>query len=44
MASEPGTAPVWIFGHGVFSEPDNYLPRQRMFQEWQDWPNGQGPY
>lgn len=25
MASEPGTAPVWIFGHGVFSEPDNYL-------------------
>jgi hypothetical protein len=24
-AAEPGTAPVWIFGHGVFSEPDNYL-------------------
>jgi hypothetical protein len=24
-AAEPGTAPVWIFGHGVFSEPDFYL-------------------
>lgn len=21
----PGTAPVWIFGHGIFSHPSNYL-------------------
>ncbi len=23
--AEPGTVPVLIFGHGIFSEPDNYL-------------------
>lgn len=23
--AEPGTVPVWIFGHGIFSRPDDYL-------------------
>ena len=23
--AEPGTVPVWIFGHGLFGEPDYYL-------------------
>jgi len=23
--AEPGTVPVWIFGHGIFSHPRNYL-------------------
>jgi hypothetical protein len=23
--AEPGTVPVWIFGHGIFSHPENYL-------------------
>lgn len=23
--AEPGTVPVWIFGHGIFSHADNYL-------------------
>jgi len=25
--AEPGTAPVWIFGHGIFSRPQDYLAR-----------------
>ncbi|MCP4916340.1 MAG: hypothetical protein GY913_05410 [Proteobacteria bacterium] len=31
--AEPGTVPVWIFGHGIFSHPDNYLDKD-------DDPNG----
>ncbi len=23
--AEPGTVPVWMFGHGIFSHPDNYF-------------------
>ena len=31
--AEPGTVPVWVFGHGIFSEPDAYLGEE-------DDPNG----
>ncbi len=23
--AEPGTVPIWMFGHGIFSHPDNYF-------------------
>ena len=31
--AEPGTVPIWIFGHGIFSHADNYLDED-------DDPNG----
>lgn len=26
--AEVGTAPVWLFGHGIFAEPDDYLDNE----------------
>jgi len=31
--AEPGTVPIWLYGHGIFSHPDNYLDQP-------DDPNG----
>lgn len=32
-AADPGTVPIWIFGHGIFAHPDGYLDED-------DDPNG----